>query len=68
MMFLSKNLYNTYRYREQQGTRIKRGLFRTSDKKAMNSVVNGALNIIRKIVPTLCCKKHNWKCRMRRIL
>lgn len=39
-----------------QGQRIHRGLFRTSDRKTINSDVNGALNIIRKVVPTFCCE------------
>ena len=39
-----------------QGKRIKRGLFRTSDSKTINSDVNGALNIIRKVIPTFSCE------------
>lgn len=39
-----------------QGKRIKRGLFRTSDRKTINSDVNGALNIIRKVIPTFSCE------------
>lgn len=39
-----------------QGKRIKRGLFRTSDRKNINSDVNGALNIIRKVIPTFSCE------------
>lgn len=38
-----------------QGKRIKRGLFRTSDRKTINADVNGALNIIKKVIPTFCC-------------
>lgn len=34
------------------GKRIKRGLFRSSDGKLINSDVNGSLNILRKAVPT----------------
>lgn len=44
------------KHKDYQGKRIHRGLFRTSDKKTVNSDVNGALNIIRKVVPTFCCK------------
>ena len=44
------------KHESYQGKRIKRGLFRTSDKKTINSDVNGALNIIRKVVPTFCCE------------
>ena len=43
-------------HKDYQGKRIHRGLFRTSDKKTINSDVNGALNIIRKVVPTFCCE------------
>ena len=41
---------------QYQGKRIKRGLFRTSDRKTINSDVNGALNIIRKVIPTFSCE------------
>ena len=41
---------------QYQGKRIKRGLFRTSDRKNINSDVNGALNIIRKVIPTFSCE------------
>ena len=44
------------KHKDYQGKRIHRGLFRTSDKKTINSDVNGALNIIRKVVPTFCCE------------
>lgn len=44
------------KHKDYQGKRIYRGLFRTSDKKTINSDVNGALNIIRKVVPTFCCE------------
>lgn len=44
------------KHKDYQGKRIYRGLFRTSDKKTVNSDVNGALNIIRKVVPTFCCE------------
>jgi putative transposase len=38
--------------REQYaGKRIKRGLFRTSDGRLMNADVNGAYNIMRKVIP-----------------
>lgn len=33
------------------GRRIKRGLFRSANKKLINADVNGSLNIIRKVVP-----------------
>ena len=33
------------------GQRIKRGLFRSNDKRLINADVNGALNIIRKVAP-----------------
>ena len=39
-----------------QGKRIKRGLFKTSYGKTINSDVNGALNIIRKVIPTFSCE------------
>ena len=44
------------KHENYQGKRIHRGLFRTSDKKTINSDVNGALNIIKKVVPTFCCE------------
>lgn len=44
------------KHKDYQGKRIHRGLFRTSDKKTINSDVNGSLNIIRKVVPTFCCE------------
>ena len=44
------------KHKDYQGKRIHRGLFRTSDKKTINSDVNGTLNIIRKVVPTFCCE------------
>lgn len=44
-------------YHDQyQGKRIKRGLFKTSDGKTINADVNGALNIIKKVIPTFCCE------------
>ena len=33
------------------GKRIKRGLFQTKDKKLVNSDINGAANILRKVFP-----------------
>jgi putative transposase len=33
------------------GTRIKRGLFRASDGRCLNADINGAFNILRKVVP-----------------
>ena len=44
------------KHNDYQGKRIHRGLFRTSDRKTINSDINGALNIIRKVVPTFCCE------------
>ena len=35
---------------------MKRGLFKTSYGKTINSDVNGALNIIRKVIPTFSCE------------
>ena len=44
-------------YHDQyQGKRIKRGLFKTSDGKTINADVNGALNIIKKVIPTFSCE------------
>ena len=40
------------RHETYVGQRIKRGLFRSSDGKLINSDVNGSLNILRKAVPT----------------
>ena len=39
-----------------QGQRIHRGLFKTSKGKTFNADINGALNIIRKVIPTFCCQ------------
>ena len=44
------------KHKDYKGKRIHRGLFRTSDRKTINSDVNGALNIIKKVVPTFCCE------------
>ena len=41
---------------QYQGKRIKRGLFRTSNGKTINADVNGALNIIKKVIPTFSCE------------
>ena len=36
-----------------KGTRIKRGLFKSSNGSLINSDVNGSFNILRKAVPTV---------------
>jgi putative transposase len=40
-----------------KGKRIKRGLFKSSNGILINADVNGAFNIIRKVVPLFNCKK-----------
>ena len=35
---------------------MKRGLFKTSNGKTINADVNGALNIIRKVIPMFSCE------------
>ncbi len=39
------------KHSKYQGKRIKRGLFRTSDGTLINADVNGAYNIMKKVVP-----------------
>jgi len=36
-----------------QGSRIKRGLFKSKEGKIINADVNGSLNILRKAVPNI---------------
>lgn len=43
-------LENICKHDEYKGKRVKRGLFQSSNKKLINADVNGALNIMRKVV------------------
>ena len=42
-----------------QGRRIHRGLFKTSLGKTLNADLNGALNIIKKVIPDFNCETAN---------
>ena len=42
-----------------QGRRIHRGLFKTSLGKTLNADLNGALNIIKKVIPDFSCETAN---------
>ena len=44
------------KHENYQGKRIHRGLFKTSTGKTLNADVNGALNIIKKAIPTFNTK------------
>jgi putative transposase len=46
------DLESVEKHDEYLGRRIKRGLFKSSTGKLINSDVNGSLNILRKVVPT----------------
>jgi putative transposase len=45
------------KHEKYMGKRIKRGLFQTSKGIKINADVNGAMNIMRKVVPTAFCGK-----------
>ena len=47
---------NMCKHEIYQGKRIHRGLFKTSKGKTLNADINGALNIIKKVIPTFCCE------------
>ena len=46
------------KYKQYQGKRVKRGLFRVSDGRLINADVNGSLNIIKKAVPKAFTHPH----------
>ena len=47
------------KHESYKGQRVKRGLFKTSLGKTLNADLNGALNIIRKVIPDFSCETAN---------
>jgi transposase len=45
------------KHESYNGSRIKRGLFKSSVGKLINADINGALNILRKFLNFLSCRK-----------
>lgn len=39
-----------YKQKQYKGSRLKRGLFKSSDGKLLNADINGAANILRKVI------------------
>lgn len=47
------------KHESYKGQRVKRGLFKTSLGKTLNADLNGALNIIKKVIPDFSCVTAN---------